>query len=77
MTPSEQCLGERSALHQVHFVPWIIFGSDYVTPVLNIYIQIICYVYSYWISEHSYNKTPMEGGTETKFGAVTKGWTIL
>ena len=23
------------------------------------------------------NKTPMEGVTETKFGAVTKGWTIL
>ena len=23
------------------------------------------------------NKTPMEGGTETKFGAVMKGWTIL
>jgi hypothetical protein len=22
------------------------------------------------------NKTPMEGVTETKFGAVTKGWTI-
>ena len=22
------------------------------------------------------NKTPMEGGTETKFGAETKGWTI-
>jgi hypothetical protein len=22
------------------------------------------------------NKTPMEGITETKFGAVTKGWTI-
>ena len=22
------------------------------------------------------NKTPMEGLTETKFGAVTKGWTI-
>jgi hypothetical protein len=22
------------------------------------------------------NKTPMEGATETKFGAVTKGWTI-
>ena len=23
------------------------------------------------------NKTPMEGVTETKFGAETKGWTIL
>jgi hypothetical protein len=23
------------------------------------------------------NKTPMEGVTETKFGVVTKGWTIL
>ena len=23
------------------------------------------------------NKTPMEGVTETKFGAVMKGWTIL
>jgi hypothetical protein len=23
------------------------------------------------------NKTPMEGVTETKFGAGTKGWTIL
>jgi hypothetical protein len=22
------------------------------------------------------NKTPMEGVTETKFGAVTKGWTM-
>jgi hypothetical protein len=22
------------------------------------------------------NKTPMEGGTETKFGAERKGWTI-
>jgi hypothetical protein len=22
------------------------------------------------------NKTPIEGVTETKFGAVTKGWTI-
>jgi hypothetical protein len=22
------------------------------------------------------NKTPVEGVTETKFGAVTKGWTI-
>jgi hypothetical protein len=22
------------------------------------------------------NKTPMEGVTETKFGAVSKGWTI-
>jgi hypothetical protein len=22
------------------------------------------------------NKTPMEGATETKFGAVTKRWTI-
>jgi hypothetical protein len=22
------------------------------------------------------NKAPMEGVTETKFGAVTKGWTI-
>jgi hypothetical protein len=22
------------------------------------------------------NKTPMEGVTETKFGALTKGWTI-
>jgi hypothetical protein len=22
------------------------------------------------------NKTPMEGDTETKFGAVMKGWTI-
>ena len=22
------------------------------------------------------NKTPMEGDTETKFGAVTEGWTI-
>jgi hypothetical protein len=22
------------------------------------------------------NKTPMEGVTKTKFGAVTKGWTI-
>jgi hypothetical protein len=22
------------------------------------------------------NKTPMEGVTETKFGSVTKGWTI-
>jgi hypothetical protein len=22
------------------------------------------------------NKTPMEGVTETKFGAVTKGWTL-
>jgi hypothetical protein len=22
------------------------------------------------------NKTPMEEATETKFGAVTKGWTI-
>jgi hypothetical protein len=22
------------------------------------------------------NKTPMEGVTETKFGAATKGWTI-
>ena len=22
------------------------------------------------------NKTPMEGATETKFGAVMKGWTI-
>jgi hypothetical protein len=22
------------------------------------------------------NKTPMEGVTETKFGVVTKGWTI-
>ena len=22
------------------------------------------------------NKTPMDGVTETKFGAVTKGWTI-
>jgi hypothetical protein len=22
------------------------------------------------------NKTPMEGVTEAKFGAVTKGWTI-
>jgi hypothetical protein len=22
------------------------------------------------------NKTPMEGVSETKFGAVTKGWTI-
>ena len=22
------------------------------------------------------NKTPMEGVTDTKFGAVTKGWTI-
>ena len=23
------------------------------------------------------NKTPIEGVTETKFGSVTKGWTIL
>jgi hypothetical protein len=23
-----------------------------------------------------WSKTPMEGVTETKFGAVTKGWTI-
>jgi hypothetical protein len=23
------------------------------------------------------NKTPMEGVTETKFGAVTKGWTAI
>jgi hypothetical protein len=26
--------------------------------------------------KNSGDKTPMEGVTETKFGAVTKGWTI-
>jgi hypothetical protein len=32
-----------------------------------------------WINLKTYslgNKTPMEGVTETMFGAVTKGWTI-
>jgi hypothetical protein len=30
-----------------------------------------------WLAQpRNGNKTPMEGVTETKFGAVTKGWTI-
>ena len=39
---------------QVHFVPWIVLGHDFVPSVTNIYVQFIRHVYSCWISDHSY-----------------------
>jgi hypothetical protein len=46
--------------------------------------EVFMEVLNLWVSKplavqqpiHKRNKTPMEGVTETKFGAVTKGWTI-
>ena len=44
-------------LPQVHFVPWIVLGNDFIPPVVNIYIQLIRHVYYFWMSELSY-RTP-------------------
>lgn len=33
-------------LSQVHFVPWIALGCDFVPLVLNVHIQLLRHVYS-------------------------------
>ena len=43
---------------------------------IHVYTNIIIYIYYTLPLLRIGNKTPMEGVTETKFGAVTKGWTI-
>ena len=48
----EECLGElwdwlqaEGLLPQVHFVPRIVLGHDFVPPVINIYVQFVRQVY--------------------------------
>jgi hypothetical protein len=41
-------------LPQVHFVPWIVLGHDFMPSVTNIYTSLIRHVYSCWMSEQSY-----------------------
>lgn len=41
-------------LPQVHFAPWIVLGCDFMSPVRNIYIQLIRHAPSCWVSECSY-----------------------
>lgn len=41
-------------LPQVYFVLSIVLGSDFVSPMTNICIQFVRYVYYCLISEHSY-----------------------
>jgi hypothetical protein len=43
---------------------------NWVDYLLLLFYVIVCEELSYG------NKTPMEGVTETKFGAERKGWTI-
>jgi hypothetical protein len=43
---------------------------------IHVYTNIIIYIYYTLPLLRIGNKTPMEGVTETKFGSVTKGWTI-
>lgn len=39
-------------LPQVHFVPWIVLGCGFLSPVTNLYIQLIRNIYSCWMSDH-------------------------
>jgi hypothetical protein len=60
-------------------------GGPVIHPITDREHPLLCLLGPGIVSEESVdtlpilrigNKTPMEGVTETKFGAETKGWTI-